>query len=293
MINNSLHNNFNSDELKSQSYENYFNYDHSFKGIDELSIQNEYILFDNTNFTSFDILPPLDSECTPNIKKEYISKLNTIEVKENKKEELILTKKKTKPKKNIEEICTKKLGRKKKDSNETGFHNKYSDDNSIRKLKNKIIKKILDYINSIINDKTKELLNFSPKGLKTSNINYNKELFKRTLKDIFSSEISKKYRRYEVFHNKKIIEEQLLKEKDIKKRNIYETLFNLTFLDCIEHIIGVKKIPVLNELGTLDDIVESLNEDKNYKEFFRNFIMNYESKINAKKGRNKKKNKEI
>ena len=52
---------------------------------------------------------------SPNIKKEYISKLNTIEVKENKKEELILTQKKTKPKKNNEEICTpKKLGRKKK-----------------------------------------------------------------------------------------------------------------------------------------------------------------------------------
>ena len=107
---------------------------------------------------------------------------------------------------------------KKKDSNETGCHNKYSDDNLIRKSKNKIIKKILDYINKIINDKTKELLNFSPKGLKSPNINYNKELFYRTLKDIFSSEISKKYQRYEVFHNKKIIEEQLLKEKDIKKR---------------------------------------------------------------------------
>ena len=171
----------------------------------------------------------------------------------------------------MRKYAPKKLGRKKKDSNETGCHNKYSDDNSIRKLKNKIIKKILDYINSIINDKTKELLNFSPKGLKTSNINYNKELFKRTLKDIFSSEISEKYRRYEVFHNKKIIEEQLLKEKDIKKRDIYETLFNLTFLDCIKHIRG----------------------DNNYKEFFRNFIMNYESKINAKKGRNKKKNRQI
>ena len=288
MLNNPFNDNYNIDFI-SQNDENYFNYDHSIKGIDELSIPNDYNNFDNTSFTSLDKPVPANSECKPNIIKEYISKLNTIDIKENKKEELILTQKKTKPKKSIEEICTpKKLGRKKKFSNETGRHNKYSDDNLIRKTKNKILKKILNYINNIINDKNKELLNLSPKELAIANINYNKELFNRTLKDIFSSEISRKYLKYEVFHNKNVIE-KLLNDEDIEKRDFYETLFNLTFLDCIKHIRGETSFPVLNKLGSLNDIVKDLDEDIEYKEFFKNFIQNYEEKINSKKGRVKKK----
>ena len=61
----------------------YFNYDHSIKGIDELSIPNDYNNFDNTSFTSLDKPAPANSECKSNIIKEYISKLNTIDIKES------------------------------------------------------------------------------------------------------------------------------------------------------------------------------------------------------------------
>ena len=47
----------------------------------------------------------------------------------------------------------KKCGRKTKVSNETGYHNKYSDDNITRKIKSKTIKKIIIHINSKINNK--------------------------------------------------------------------------------------------------------------------------------------------
>ena len=63
MFNNSLINNYDIDDYISQKDENFFNYDYSIKGIDELSISNEYILFDNTNFTSLDMFPPVNSEC--------------------------------------------------------------------------------------------------------------------------------------------------------------------------------------------------------------------------------------
>ena len=42
-------------------------------------------------------------------------------------------------------------------------------------------------------------------------------------------------------HNKKVIEKIILEKKDK-----FEKLFNLTFIECLEHFIGEKNIEELN-----------------------------------------------
>ena len=66
-------------------------------------------------------------------------------------------------------MILKKCGIKAK---EPGFHNKYSDDNITRKIKSKTFKKIINHINSIINNK-KNLLYLSSFQVKKSMVDYN------------------------------------------------------------------------------------------------------------------------
>ena len=248
-----------------------------------LSKNEEFMLnsgfnFDNESPFTSNMYSLITQENTLNENKISIPIPEFKEDEKNQKEEIKLTQKKRESKVNIEESSNhKKCGRKNKDSNETGDHNKFSNDNIVKKIKTNFFSTILIFINSVIQDKDKKLLNISGEFSKYSKADFNKELLHKSLKEIFSTNISGKYRNYGNDYNKKMIE-KLLNDEDIKKRNFYETLFNLTFLDCIKHIRGDKKILVLNELGTLGDIVESLNGEDNYKEFFRNFIMNYESK---------------
>ena len=66
----------------------------------------------------------------------------------------------------------------------------------------------------------------------------------------------------------------------------------MTFLDCMEHIIGAKNIDILNGLDKIDDILKLEKDiDENDKENFRYCIMNYKDIIEGKKGRNSKKTK--
>ena len=77
----------------------------------------------------------------------------------------------------------------------------------------------------------------------------------------------------------------LLNEKDLKKKEIFEDLFNLTFLDCIQHFRGSKFIIGLQDLQKYDKVVEKLDGDEDYKESFRCYIDNFETIINNKRSR--------
>ena len=228
-----------------------------------------------------------------NTKKKYEISIPTPEFKEvekNQKEEVKLTQKKRESKTNIEESLThKKCGRKTKDSNETGDHNKYSNDNIVKKIKTNIFTTILLFINSIIKDNSKKLLNISGEFSKYSKADFNKELLYKSLKEIFSTiNISGKYRNFGNNYNKLKIE-QLLNDEDIEKRNFYEALFNLTFLDCIKHIRGDIFIKELSGLKTLDELIEDLKGDDDYKIKYKNYILLFEKIIGDIKGRNRKK----
>ena len=259
-----------------------------------LSKNEEFILnsgfnFDNESPFTSNMYSFITQENTPNKNKISIPIPEFKEDEKNQKEEIKLTQKKRESKVNIEESSNhKKCGRKNKESNEIGDHNKYSNDNIVKKIKTNFFSTILIFINSVIQDKDKKLLNISGEFSKYSKADFNKELLHKSLKEIFSANISGKYRNYGNDYNKKMIE-KLLNDEDIEKRNFYENLFNLTFLDCIKHIRGDIYIKELSGLKTLDEIIEDLEEDIDYKNKFKSYILIFETIIEHIKGRNRKK----
>ena len=94
----------------------------------------------------------------------------------------------------------KKCGRKKKNSNEKGIHDKYTSDNIIRKCK----AVLLQIISKLINNKIKEIYgkdeNYSSKRTRlmkmnqfqvvNSNIKFNQQFLYKKVKDIFSEKLS-------------------------------------------------------------------------------------------------------
>ena len=172
-------------------------------------------------------------------------------------------------------------GRKKNDSNEYRKHNKYCEDNIIRKIKANIVSILMKYINSYIyiiyNGKIgkgifrKELLKLSQNQIIESK-NNNEFLFK-TLKEIFSQDISTKYNNYQRNHNQWLIK-RLLEENDLDKKKNFECLFNLTFLDCLQHIRGTKISPILKGVELLDDLSEKFGDDIDYLDLYKYYMNN-------------------
>ena len=123
----------------------------------------------------------------------------------------------------------------------------------------------------------------------SSKVKYNLEFLNKKLKDIFSANISTKYKRYSSNHNKIIIE-NLLNEKDPEKRDVFQRLFNLTFYDCLKHFRGEEYIQELDGMITLDEACKQFKGQEYYQFYekeFKNFILNYENIIGQKKSRNK------
>jgi len=199
---------------------------------------------------------------------------------------------------NIKKEDKKKLGRKKKDSTSKGLHTKYSSDNIIRKIKTLIIELIFNKIKIEINkayngkfsksiDK-KKLLKINKKDILKSG---NKEFLNQTLNEIFSNDISSKYKipPYQASHNKNLIID-LLKEKDEKKRKKFNDLFKLTFLDCLKHFRESKNLKELEGLTTLKNVLNNFEKDPEYVQLFNHYVKNFEEEIERIKEKKKEKN---
>ena len=178
-----------------------------------------------------------------------------------------------------------RFGRKKKNSSEIGKHNKYSGDNLIRKCKGIILHYLYVLINNIIaenykydfnyNEKTKKLLKINQSQIINSDVDFNKDFLNKTLKDIFSENVTLRCSRYDIAHNKNLIN-SLLSEEDKDKQNLFKKIFNLTFLDCLKHFRGTKTIKELNNLVKYDEICKRFEEDEDYLYSFKFYIENYE-----------------
>ena len=195
----------------------------------------------------------------------------------------------------FEKKKNKITGRKTKNYNEKGLHNKYTSDNMIKKCKTVVVKILGNLINKKIKDiyhnSQKRLMKMNQEQIINSHVNYNKLFLKKKLIDIFSENLSSKCKRYPNDYNRKLIAE-LLNLKDKTKKKFFLDIFNLTFLDCVEHFGGSKKIHCLQDLEKLDDICENLNGDDNYKDSFRCYIENFKTIIEKKKSRGSKKSKD-
>ena len=175
-----------------------------------------------------------------------------------------------------------------------GEHNKFSDDNLRRKVKHLVLKNVFDFINEKIRSMysdinkgifTKQLLTINQKQISDATILFNKKFLEKPLKDIFSVEISKRYTNYLESHNKNLINFLMNEEEDENKRVYFNNLFNLKFIECLEHFRGTADYINLEGMKTFDEIKDDFVKDKNYLDVLTNYVEEYENITRNKKER--------
>ena len=142
--------------------------------------------------------------------------------------------------------------------------NKKRKDHLLIKVKRIIINGLFKFINNKIkqlynNDIgkgriKKQLLKLGADQTKNTNKQYNRELLQKTLENIFSEKITGKITNYLPSRNEDIIKE-LKEEKDKKKRDYFNGLFNLKFFDCIQYSRGETENSYLNGFKKFSDLV--------------------------------------
>ena len=179
-------------------------------------------------------------------------------------------------------------------------HDKYSFDNASGKMKYLIYKETFKFINKKIKVKygnighgknKKKLILAKHAQIANSKIDYNKEFLYKSLKEIFSVELSGRVKNYDKEHNQILIE-KLINEDDMEKREYFKGLFNLTFLECLKYFRGEKneKYVYIEGLKKFNDLVKE-NKFKKYEDaedyinYLREFINDYENILDSRKGR--------
>ena len=179
--------------------------------------------------------------------------------------------------------------------------NKLSYDYIRRKCKHLILDAISDLINCKIfyfyNGKIgsgyliKRLQKLNNKQYNELKIEFNKAFLNKSIKEIFSDKISTKISNHNPDHNKNLIE-SLLNENNINIKNYFTKLFNLTFIQCMQHYIGTKGYEELIEMKVFSDIKQKMIKDKEEIEYIKNlelYLQDYENIINRKRSRKAKK----
>ena len=177
-------------------------------------------------------------------------------------------------------------------------HDKYSNDNVIKKCKHLVLSNIMDFINlkifSIYKGKIKskrrfrnQLLPINKSQKSNTNILYNRAFVNKNISDIFSDNITKKYSSYPLEHNKLLIE-KLKNQEDKTNSKYFNKLFNLTFSECLNHFIGKKEIEELKGMNLFENVIEILGEDKEYINLIKYYLQNFENIINEKNPRRSK-----
>ena len=178
-------------------------------------------------------------------------------------------------------------------------HTKFSSDNLKRVCKHLVLENVMDFINKKIFEvydgnigkglTIKKLMKLNQEQKKNPDVEFNTIFIKKTLKEIFSQNITKQIKLYEAEHNKNLIN-KLISEK----ADDFKNLFNLTFIECVEHFIGDKQIEELKGLPLFSEIKDKIikKHEKDGESFYENiyiFLKGFENRINKAKSRRKKK----
>ena len=227
-------------------------------------------------------------------KPPLIEEANLEKTSENTK---IILKKKRKRKKSDDKDEKSKEIDESDDNNENRA--KYSIDNLIRRTKTMILNSMLQFDNKIISKaynynigrgiNTKILLKNDYSQKRDTKIEFNKNFLNKTQQEIFSEKISKKNKfQFPEDHNKILIE-NLLEEKDELKRNIFQSLFSMTFKECIQQICGNEHFECLEGLKQIyDEEMIKMKEEEDFKKLINDVLNNYEKKLNDRKPRKRK-----
>ena len=203
--------------------------------------------------------------------------------------------KNAKEKKEGNDFLEKKTGRKRVDPNdndeiqdESEGHNKFSEDNMMRKIKTNTMDYIYDKLNESLTDKSAQILKITKDVSEVLKIEYNMELMNKTLKEIIYNEpIRHKYKRNN-YDNKYLIEKIFRENKEKKTIEI----LNKTYYDIIE------EIRTQNLNGFLDKIVKKEKNMKrksnieSYIRLLKDLLFRFKEWFEQKKPRNRNKNKE-
>ena len=127
----------------------------------------------------------------------------------------------------------KQPGRKKKNSGEVGTHNKFSKDNMMRKLKNKVMESSRKLINNMIRKESGNELRFYREIRKIEgvysqelNIKFNFWFYFQKLKDIFQFNMSQKYSKGDLDSNMRLIQKIYSIDKFVRTRKLLEMKFH-------------------------------------------------------------------
>ena len=172
-------------------------------------------------------------------------------------------------------------------------HDKYTGDNVIKKCKNILINCIFEFINEIIrilyNNNIgggifiKQLKKIDKTKLISSNAKDNKEILNKTLEDIFS-DVSGKLPSCPKDFNKNLI--KLLKDdKDYNKKKYFQNLFNLTFLQCLNHFNGKEFHEELCGMTNMQKRIEKFSQEEDYIKVLEYYFVNYDSIIENQRSR--------
>ena len=182
-------------------------------------------------------------------------------------------------------------------------HTKFSYDNLKHKCKHLVIENLMKFINEKIYEAfegnigngltIKKLMKMNQSQKANAGVEFNKKFITQNLKEIFSQKITKKISLHEPDHNKRLID-TLLSEK----RDKFEKLFNLTFIECLEHFIENKEIDELKGLKLFSELKEEIvkKHEKDGEAYYENlkiFLKDFENKINRAKPRKKREKKDL
>jgi hypothetical protein len=189
----------------------------------------------------------------------------------------------------------KLLGRKKKDDRSDRAHNKFLDDNILKKIKSKFLHYLILFVNVVIkgenvgNKKEFKFLNYSyADSLKKSE---EIKLLNMTIKEIIlNKSISPKYSKPGEDYNKKLLGIVLQNENS---NEIIKYAFNMKFKEWIDILTKKVKAKIkeeyFNQIGDLIKSVVGKNDDNDNDEYMPNFIYclyNYERIFILKRARN-------
>ena len=221
-----------------------------------------------------------------------------IEIKDNEKNNEIKKKKtckNAKEKKEGKDFLGKKTGRKRLDPNdndeiqdESEGHNKFSEDNMMRKIKTNDMEYIFDKLNGSLTDKSFQFFKITKEVSEELKKEYNMDLMDKTLKEIIYNEpIRPKYKRNN-YDNKFLIDKIFGEDKEKKTIEI----LNKTYYDIIVEIRTQNLDNFLDKIVKKEKKMKKKSNIELYIKLLKDLIFRFKEWFEQKKPRNRNKNKD-
>ena len=209
------------------------------------------------------------------------------EEKEEEKEHYELGLEEEEPEKEKQIDNTKKKGRRKKEGkyeNEAS-HNKFKEDNIMRKIKTFTFKYIYNKLNDSLIDTDLKFYSLDANLSENLKKDFNEELLERTICDIYSnSNLNKKYKNENHNYSNKETIKKIMKDK-FEKKTI--SILNLKYKNILEIIRKKDKETFLEDIKK-KEIKNQTQYLEDYMKAVQDMLMNYENWFFKKQGRNKK-----